>query len=389
MVHAHIAHGNGRPWIDSGNRGLQALANRQGAPGIPGTVHGLGENGVSLLAFGFDDDIVGFGNGNAELVDRNGFDMLPIRRDNRHLQAGNSHIEIRHGRAVDEAQADFLARLEHARPVTVGGLAVHQVGVGVAAHVSEIGGAHFHLGPHPAVGYRGGPAHFAHIVDEIAHRALVVVVVVGLLLELGQHPCRVFIRPVAEHDHVVPVIGERLRLFRVDDQGAIHPDLLLETGVAVVPVGAVLLDLELVLIHAVGGDAMEAQARHAVHVRRQDDAVPMDGGVLLQAVAHTQRDGIAFAPAQDGPGNGAVDGHRCARSAGNVDRQLTDVEIEVGAAQHTRLARAGHGPDRRAPHAQPAKQSGSGKAFDEGASGGFALHAVASSQSKSCWCSGG
>ncbi|MNP42791.1 hypothetical protein D3C76_1365780 [compost metagenome] len=83
--------------------------------------------------------------------------------------------------------------------------------------------------------------------------------------------------------------------------------------------------------------------------------MPVDGGVLLQAVTHTQCDGIALAPAQNGPGHGTVDGHGRTRSAGNVDRQFTDVEVEVGAAQHIRLARAAHGPDRRAPHAQPAK----------------------------------
>ncbi|MNP43189.1 hypothetical protein D3C76_1369920 [compost metagenome] len=32
VVHAHIAHGNERPWINGWDRGLQAFANSQGAP---------------------------------------------------------------------------------------------------------------------------------------------------------------------------------------------------------------------------------------------------------------------------------------------------------------------------------------------------------------------
>ena len=148
----------------------------------------------------------------------------------------------------------------------------------------------------------------------------------------------------------------------------------------VIPVSAVLVDLELVFVHAIGSDAVEAQARHTVHVGGQDDAVPVNGGVLFQPVAYAQRHGVAFAPSQDWPWHGAVDGHGRTSCTRDVDGQFTDIQIEVRAAEHVRLARAGHGPDRRAPHAEPTQKSGSGQAFDERSSRGFALHAVASSQ---------
>ncbi len=55
---------------------------------------------------------------------------------------------------------------------------------------------------------------------------------------------------------------------------------------AVIPVGAALFDVEPVLVHAVRRDAGEAEARHAIHVGGQQDAVPVDRGVLRQAVTH-------------------------------------------------------------------------------------------------------
>ncbi|MNE84046.1 hypothetical protein D3C80_1809140 [compost metagenome] len=74
--------------------------------------------------------------------------MLSVGCDHSHFQTRNPHIEVRHGRGVDEAQPDFFARLEDARPVGVRGLAIHEIGVGIAAHVSQIGWAHVHLSPH-------------------------------------------------------------------------------------------------------------------------------------------------------------------------------------------------------------------------------------------------
>ncbi|MNE08273.1 hypothetical protein D3C80_1009190 [compost metagenome] len=156
---------------------------------------------------------------------------------------------------------------------------------------------------------------------------------------------------------------------------------------AVVPVGAVLMEFELVLIHAIWCDAMEAQAWDTVHVRRQDDAVPVDRGVLFQAVAHTKRNDIAFTPPKRWARYRTIDCHGCPFCTCDIHRQFTDVEIKVGARQHIRLARTGQRPHWHAPHAQPAEYSGSSQAFDEGASGGFTLHAVAPTH-MDCWCPG-
>ena len=91
-----------------------------------------------------------------------------------------------------------------------------------------------------------------------------------------------------------------------------------------VPVSTILIDLELVLVHAIGRDAVEAQARHTIHVRGQNDAVPVNRGVFGQAVFHTQCDGIAFPPAQNWPWNGPINSHRGPGCSGNVHWRFTN-----------------------------------------------------------------
>ena len=57
----------------------------------------------------------------------------------------------RHRRAVDEAQPHLLAGREQAGPVARRRRAVHQIGVGGAADVGEIGRVHAHRVPHAPV----------------------------------------------------------------------------------------------------------------------------------------------------------------------------------------------------------------------------------------------
>ncbi|MNN55515.1 hypothetical protein D3C81_1703940 [compost metagenome] len=62
-------------------------------------------------------------------------------------------------------------------------LAVEQVGVGGGADIGEVGWAHAHARPGRAFGDGGAPAVFGHVIDEVANRALVEVVRVGLRLQ--------------------------------------------------------------------------------------------------------------------------------------------------------------------------------------------------------------
>ncbi|MNN83217.1 hypothetical protein D3C81_2002360 [compost metagenome] len=94
----------------------------------------------------------------------------------------------------------------------------------------------------------------------------------------------------------------------------------------------------------------------------------MNGGVVLESVADPQRNGVAFTPAQQRAGEAAVDGHRRARVAGEVDRSFTDEQVEIAIGQHLRLAGTGDRPNRRAPQPEAGKEPANGQAFDEGAS---------------------
>lgn len=80
------------------------------------------------------------------------------------------------------------------------------------------------------------------IACEVPECASVVVVVVRLFLELGEHAVRVFVRPVGQHDDVVTVAAEGLWCAGLDDERAVQPALFLEPRVAVIPVGPRLPD---------------------------------------------------------------------------------------------------------------------------------------------------
>ena len=104
------------------------------------------------------------------------------------------------------------------------------------------------------------------IFYEVSDGALVMVVIARLFLELRHNATGIFVGPVSQHHHVVAIVLKRFRFFRIDDDWTVNACLLLQTRVAVIPVGSVLMKLEFVFVHAIGCDAMEAQARHTVHV---------------------------------------------------------------------------------------------------------------------------
>ncbi|MNJ56633.1 hypothetical protein D3C77_521920 [compost metagenome] len=168
----------------------------------------------------------------------------------------------------------------------------------------------------------------------------------------------------------------RLGCLGLDDDRAVHPGLFLQAGMAVVPVGAALLQGELVEVVATGLDAGKAQARHAVHVGRQDDAVPMQRGRLVQAIAHAQGHCVAFAPSQHRAWQAVVDGQCSARSAGDVDRRLANEQVEVAAGEFIAQRGAG-GKGGQAPEAKAGQGAGGGEAFDEGTAGGMSEHVIA------------
>src|SRR3989344_524888 len=135
VIHTHVAHCDQGARIGFGYWSAQPFTCSQSAAGIAGAIHGLGKNGVSLLVSEFDNHVVSLGHDDAQLINADWLDVQAIGRNNRHLQAWNAHVEVGHGRAVNEAQTELFARLENTCPVPIRCLAIHQVGVGVGTYV--------------------------------------------------------------------------------------------------------------------------------------------------------------------------------------------------------------------------------------------------------------
>ena len=112
---------------------------------------------------------------------------------------------------------------------------------------------------------------------------------------------------------------------------------------AVVPVGAVLANRELDLEGVAGIDAGKHDPGDAVHLERQQDAVPMDRRGLVEMVVHAQAGGLALPKFYQWPGDGVVDGNRRGPPACNVDDLAADMHVHVhiagGAARY--LSRCG------------------------------------------------
>ena len=300
-VHAHVDVGEVGHGIHGRHFRLERGIGRQGTAGIPGTVDGLCEDGIGLVV-GLDDDVIGLGHADAELVHADRFHVLAVGGHHGHFQAGDAHVEEAHGGTVDEAQPHLLPLAEQSRPAIGRRLSVGQVGVGVAAHVGQVTLAHAHLHPHLALVPGARQPLLLQILHQVLVGTLVEVVVMTQLFELGVDVGGILVGPVGEHHHVVPVVAEGLGLEGVDDDRPIEPGLFLEAGVAVVPVGTALLDGKAVGEGLARRDAVEAvsNVRYPVHGAGQDEPVPVDGGGLGQPVGDPQGDGITLLPAQQG-----------------------------------------------------------------------------------------
>ncbi len=123
---------------------------------------------------------------------------------------------------------------------------------------------------------------------------------------------------------MLAVVAEGFALGGVDDQRPGVAELLLQAGVAVVPVGAVLAHREAVGEGLAGGDAGEADAGHAILVGRQDQAMPVDGRRLIEQVGHPEYGILALLEADHRPGALAVDGVGPRRLTIDLKRRATD-----------------------------------------------------------------
>jgi len=135
------------------------------------------------------------------------------------------------------------------------------------------------------------------ITKKIDGRVLVKIIVITLYLELGENRHRVFVSPIGQLHHIVAIRLNRVGVYRIDDNSAVQPGLFLHAGMGVIPVSAGLSDFEAIVEGFPWRDAFKADARHTIHLIRQDNTVPMYRRLLVQTVGDMQRHRIALTPA--------------------------------------------------------------------------------------------
>ncbi len=74
-----------------------------------------------------------------------------------------------------------------------------------------------------------------------------------------------------------------------------------------VPVGAILDNRETCRERLTRSNASEADARHSIHFRWQDEPVPVHRGFLIQQVGYLQYSILSFAQAYQGPWAGSIE----------------------------------------------------------------------------------
>ncbi|MNJ36596.1 hypothetical protein D3C77_313900 [compost metagenome] len=327
-AHPHVGHGQVRHLAERRNLRRHAQARRQRRAAHARAVDGFGDDGVGPVLGRTDDDVIGLGHRDLELVHLDRPDVLAVGLHHGHGQARDADVEDRHRRGVDDAQAHSLAGPEQAGPVLLRAVAVDQIGIGRAVDVQDVARVHPHPAPHPPL----GQAHPVRAVQQARQCGLLMIEVAGALLQLGQDLVRMKEAPVRQDQDVLAVITDRIDARRVDDDGTIMADRFLQARMAVIPVGARLLQRELIDEGLARLDAGEADPRHPVHLERQQQAVPVDRRVLVQRVGHRQAHVLALAHPQQGRGQEAVDRH-CVAGApadGEVGTAHRQVDVRPG-----------------------------------------------------------
>ena len=108
--------------------------------------------------------------------------------------------------------------------------------------------------------------------------------------------------PVGEQDHMFAIVSDRIGTGGIDYDRAIHAHGFLHARMAVIPVSAGLPDGKFVRKGRARLDPREADPGNAVHLERQQHAVPVDRTILGQRIGHCEADVLAFLEANNRPG---------------------------------------------------------------------------------------
>ncbi len=132
---------------------------------------------------------------------------------------------------------------------------------------------------------------------------------------------------VAQQQDVIAIKLHRFCTSGINDHRAVMARLLLQTRMAVIPIGPRLADGELVGEGLARFDTGKADAGHPIHVKRQKEAVPVDRCVRLKVIGDIKADILPFAQPDQRAGHTAVD--RDARAAPPFDNAVAAANGQV------------------------------------------------------------
>ena len=121
-------------------------------------------------------------------------------------------------------------------------MAINQKRISRTRDIHNVRWAHTHIAPHQAIVQCRAKAHTSDIIKERTKGSLLAIIEVRFHFEIGDNRHRVFVGPIGEDNHMLPVEGMRLAASRLDDDRAVHSGLFLCAAMAVIPIGAALLD---------------------------------------------------------------------------------------------------------------------------------------------------
>ena len=154
-------------------------------------IHRFGEERVGAVLRGLHDHVERLRNLDAKLVGGHGLHVLPTHLYDGHLEARDTHVEIRAATSIDEAQTHPFAGSEEPRPICGRRQPVHKEGVRRASDIGDVDWAHAHLAPLQPVGDRRAQSRAVDVFEKVADGAPLKVVVRRLLLDVVEDFVRI------------------------------------------------------------------------------------------------------------------------------------------------------------------------------------------------------
>ena len=173
------------------------------------------------------------------------------------------------------------------------------------------------------------------------------------------------IRPVGEHDHVLPVVGHRIGASRVDNQWSVHTLLLLATGVTVKPVRPRLPHRKSVGERFARLDPVEADPGYTVHIGRYEKSVPVQRRVLIEPVCDPEDGFLTLPKSNERPGYRLIDGIGLRAFTAERDAESVDHQVVLDRCRRLVSRRVGGCPRGPGPKPEACQDTQSCRVLDE------------------------